>query len=278
MPKKQIAGIKVGKQKADGVSKFRKFLRTIGGAATGGLIGLLTGGPLGAAIGAGGGGLAAYGTTLDPETRSHILELASIVDEIQKKPIKTAQDKQDLAQIGKNYPDLLKNGASERVIEAAKSWPVEPNGNKWTGNEAEELRFQQLTPEQQKAQSEILQSGLKGLREPFEDSPYFKGVEERARSDFNNKTLPGIAERFAGANALRSSAFTNSLRQGATDFDAQLAGLRGQYGLAQEANLQDRVRQGLTPQYKSQFRESGTGLTGNLLKTGLSVLPKLLGK
>ncbi len=63
----------------------------------------------------------------------------------------------------------------------------------------------------------------------------FAGIEQHARKQFNEQTIPGIAERFAGLGGLHSTALKGELGKAGSNLESQLAGLRSQYGL-QRAN------------------------------------------
>jgi hypothetical protein len=62
----------------------------------------------------------------------------------------------------------------------------------------------------------------------------FGPIEEAARAGFEQRTIPGLAERFAGMGGLKSSGFAGALGQAGSDLERQLAALRSQYGLARE--------------------------------------------
>ena len=64
----------------------------------------------------------------------------------------------------------------------------------------------------------------------------FAPQEEYARKQFEERTIPGIAERFAGMGALKSSAFQGQLGEAASDLESRLGALRSGYNL-QRANV-----------------------------------------
>lgn len=81
------------------------------------------------------------------------------------------------------------------------------------------------------------------------------GIEQQARQDFAQKTLPGIAERFTAAGGQRSSAFQQQLGQAGADLETQLAVLR-----QEEARRQ----QGLGLQYGLAGQQLGQQRLGTL--------------
>ena len=94
------------------------------------------------------------------------------------------------------------------------------------------------------------------------------------RQQFEQQTLPGIAERFAGANpmggGLSSSGFGQALGGAGAQLQAQLAGLRGQHqqGASQQAmNQYNQLGQlGLgTRSFENVFQPGSGGLLGGAL-------------
>jgi hypothetical protein len=61
----------------------------------------------------------------------------------------------------------------------------------------------------------------------------FEPIATEARKQFQQSTIPSIAERFAGAGGLNSSALVGQLGKAASDLEGKLAALRSQYGLEQ---------------------------------------------
>ena len=81
---------------------------------------------------------------------------------------------------------------------------------------------------------QIQQRGYQGMNEMANNPWSFDPIRQAAESDFQTKTLPSIAERFAGmgtGDSMSSGGFQNALRMGGEDFQKQLAGLGAQYGL-----------------------------------------------
>ncbi len=89
-------------------------------------------------------------------------------------------------------------------------------------------QYPTMSPEQQQFQNKILEllGGQLGGEEGFEQfaAPY--------QREFQEQTIPGIAERFAGLGGLSSSGFTQSLGQAGAGLNEKLAAL--QQGLKQK--------------------------------------------
>lgn len=65
----------------------------------------------------------------------------------------------------------------------------------------------------------------------------FEPIEKLARQNFQQQTIPSLAERFAGLGGLQSTAFKGELGRAGSNLENQLAALRSQYGL-QQGDLQ----------------------------------------
>jgi len=115
------------------------------------------------------------------------------------------------------------------------------------GEPGQALQFPNYTPIQQGGLNKLLLQGLQNSD--------FGGIENRARQDFQTKTLPSIAERFTsmGAGNRGSSAFAGQLGAAASDLESQLGALRGQYGLQQ-------LQYGLRPQFENAYIPRSGGL------------------
>lgn len=101
--------------------------------------------------------------------------------------------------------------------------------------------------QQQSALSQLLGMGLQGLQNP---SQGFQPIADQARTQFNQQTVPSIAERFTslGDNALSSPAFSSELGQAGSGLEGLLASLQAQYGQQQQSHFSNLLGMGLTPQ------------------------------
>lgn len=61
----------------------------------------------------------------------------------------------------------------------------------------------------------------------------FGPIEQLARQNFEQQTIPSIAERFAGLGGLGSTAFRGELGKAGSNLESQLAALRSAHGLQQ---------------------------------------------
>ena len=144
------------------------------------------------------------------------------------------------------------------------------------GQQPQTTQLPNFNPNQQSAFSNLLSQGLQNYNP--------EAIANRARTDFNQKTIPSIAERFTSmgsGSSLSSPAFASQLGQASAGLEEGLAGLRSNMGLQQ-------LQLGLTPQFENVYQqrqpsalESFSGpaiqallyyLMGNQSQNGLSSL------
>jgi hypothetical protein len=126
-------------------------------------------------------------------------------------------------------------------------------GNGPGGNPADIFRIQRFNEGQQAGMAQLLQQGLGDLNT--------QGSEDYARQQFNQRTIPSLAERFThqgGQNRLQSSGFAQALTRGGSNLEGQLSGIRNQ-------SAQFKTQQGLQQQFESL---RGTPQQGFLDKVG----------
>ena len=131
------------------------------------------------------------------------------------------------------------------------------------GSPARSEQVQRFTDPQQQGLGQILQQALSGLQQPLGQG--FAPIAEQARTQFQQQTIPGIAERFSGIDGQRSSGFQQALGQAGAGLEQGLAGQQAQFGLQQQGLLQQLLGQGLTPQFENLQFERDPGLLQQLL-------------
>lgn len=142
-------------------------------------------------------------------------------------------------------------------------------------------QFQNYTPDQTKLMNllgGLGQKGVEGLIGQQQNS--FDPIAKQAREQFNQQTVPGIAERFTQmGGGQRSSAFGQQLGSAGANLDTNLAALRSQHGFQQQRLQQDLynnlLQLGLKPQFENAFLGNGGGgggigdaLSGMIPKAG----------
>lgn len=106
----------------------------------------------------------------------------------------------------------------------------------------------------------------------------FAPIAQKARTQFQTQTIPGLAERFTslGGSNRGSSAFQGALGSAASGLEEGLAGLQSQHGLSQ---LQALLGHSLQPQFENLIYPETSGLFGSIgssLGQGIGLLPLLL--
>ena len=137
-----------------------------------------------------------------------------------------------------------------------------------------------LTPQQQElmaqlsqglgGQGGLQQQGLGALGQQLEGSQQFlEQLQAPALRQFQEQTIPGIAERFSGLGAQSSSAFTQALGGAGAGLTEQLASQRAGLGMqAQQSGLQGLMQLlGLSqqPQFATAFQPGQQGAFSGLL-------------
>lgn len=174
---------------------------------------------------------------LEKTFKGYYNEFPQLKEAVEKKDFNKVQD--DLkGEIGKEEQK------ANEAIEAVKQGKSAASGVQ--GNNPDQQRFQQYSPEQVSAMNSLLNIGRQGLEgNKFDFAP----IEEEARAGFAQKTIPSIAERFTKLNAQKSSAFPQLLSQAGADLERSLAAMKQNYNLSREGNLSNLLNLGLRPQY-----------------------------
>jgi hypothetical protein len=148
-------------------------------------------------------------------------------------------------------------------------------GKEFTFGTPEEIQqVQNYGPEQQNIFRLLQQLGIYGLQNPYAG---FEPIEQQARNQFNQQTIPGLAERFAslGNNALSSGAFYSQLGQAGAGLEADLAAQKAQYGQQNIGQILQMLQLGLQPQFENIHRPQSNGLFQNTLLSGIQAAPKI---
>lgn len=173
--------------------------------------------------------------------------------------------------------------------------------NFFVGQPGQQMQFNRFTPQQSNLQNQSIQQimsllqggGLGSGNVGFGGQPSgqlgnsgqfnFEPIANRARSDFQTKTLPLLAERFSSLGSNRnSSGLQGEAYQGAQGLEEGLAGLQSKYNLAaggqQNQLLSLLLSLAMQPSFESAYRPGTSGLLGGLaggLGQGLGSLGSL---
>jgi len=138
------------------------------------------------------------------------------------------------------------------------------------GQPARIEQVNKYNPLQQSARQQLILSALSQLQDPTQG---FQPIEDKARTQFEQQTLPGMAERFnsMGDNALSSPAFQSQKYGQQSDFEQGIAALRAQYGLQNQSQLYQLLGLGLEPEYDSYQLPSSSGWGPAVARAGLHI-------
>lgn len=153
----------------------------------------------------------------------------------------------------------------------ARNWwegVKEGGGNFLWGKQGGAEQVQNFTPQQQGIMQLLQMLGLQGLQDP---SAGFEPIENQARTQFSQQTVPSIAERFTsmGNNALSSPSFAAQLGQAGAGLEGDLASQRAQFGQQNIQQLLQMLQMGLQPQFENIYRPREAGAAENLGKAAL---------
>jgi hypothetical protein len=109
-----------------------------------------------------------------------------------------------------------------------------------------------------------------------EDPNALSDFEQPYLDRYNEETVPGIAERFAGLGAQSSSGFNQAMAQGARGLQTDLAALRA--GLKSQAlnQLNNMTRTGLTQINQPYVKKGTPGLLDSMAPQGITNLLEML--
>lgn len=125
------------------------------------------------------------------------------------------------------------------------------------GSPERQVNLDRLTPDQQQASSQVLQQALSGLQDT--DRTSFEPIAQQARQQFQEETVPSIAERFSQFNGQRSGAFQQALGQSGAQLESSLAGQQAQFNQQNMQQLMQLLNQGLQPQFEAGIQQGSPG-------------------
>ena len=147
----------------------------------------------------------------------------------------------------------------------------------WMGTSGEYKKLETQNQGQQALFSQLLSglggaqgSGLEWLQKMLSgDEGAFADYEAPYKRQFEQETMPGIAERFAGmgtGGAQSSSAMNNSMAQAGGELSQNLAALRG--GLQQNAMgmLQGLMGKAQKPTFENVYQQPTTGIIPGMIQ------------
>jgi len=145
-----------------------------------------------------------------------------------------------------------------------------------------------LNPQQLQLQSRIGNTASNMLGSLGQNQFNFEPIAQQARTNFQTKTIPSIANRFAALGAQGSGAYQHALGSAGAGLEEGLAALQAKYGLAQSGQQQQLLlsllAQALQPQNENIYSPGQGGLLQALFpaigqgsSAGLMGILRLLG-
>jgi len=120
------------------------------------------------------------------------------------------------------------------------------------------------TPQQRGLQNQGIGNLMQLLQSGGGTPGSFEPIAQKARSQFQTQTIPGLAERFTALGGQNSSAFQGALGQAGAGLEEGLAAQGSQYGLQQNAQIQNLMQLllGLSsqPQFENLVFQGQPGL------------------
>jgi len=140
-------------------------------------------------------------------------------------------------------------------------------------------KIDKFTPETSSVINQLRDMAFGGLQK---NKPDFAPIEQQYKQQFQQETIPNLAERFTSmGGGQRSSAFQGSLGRAGVDLNTNLAALRSKFDMQNRGQLMQMLGMGLTPQQDTGFFQSKPGFLGAAapgVGAGLGELLPLLAK
>jgi len=145
----------------------------------------------------------------------------------------------------------------------------------WFGGTPESVeQYSEQNPQQQSVMKLLQMLGLHGLQDP---SAGFDPIENQARSQFSQQTVPSLAERFTSmgsGNALSSGTFASQLGQAGAGLEGDLASQRAQFGQQNMQQLLQMLQLGLGGKNENIHRPRQEGFAEKAVMTALQAAIK----
>lgn len=131
-------------------------------------------------------------------------------------------------------------------------------GSFFFGKKPKMQQTPRFTSEQQAALNNLLRMGMSDVSGT--------GLEDRYKKQFEESTIPGLAERFTSmGEGQRSSAFEGILGRAGSDLTSQLAALRNQAAM-------QKLQMGLQPQFDTAYMPGTPGMLEGIMGPAFSML------
>lgn len=142
--------------------------------------------------------------------------------------------------------------------------------NFWSGSPGSNQQLSTLSPQQSQLQTQLIDTIGPLLKNAGQNKFDFAPIAEQARYNFNTKTIPSIASRFAsfGEGALGTPMARHGLSSAGGELDRNLGALQAQFGLQQQGQnnqlLTSLLGQALQPRSENIFTQGSGGFGGSV--------------
>ncbi len=133
---------------------------------------------------------------------------------------------------------------------------------------------QNVSSEVQSILQFLLQQGQQGLQNPYEG---FDDIAKQATNQFNQQTVPSLAERFTslGNASLSSPDFAANVGQAGAGLQQNLASMKQQYGQQNKQNALQQLQLGMQPSFQNYYQQRQPGFGENLFAGVSQAAPAL---
>jgi len=176
--------------------------------------------------------------------------------------------------VGAGSGDFIQNALNRNKTQSNQNGQNGRQANWWSGTPGGFEQVSPYTQAQQQLFHETGQQAFQGLQNP---TAGFEPIRQRALSEFNQQTVPSLAERFTsmGQNRLSSPAFASQVGAAGSNLQEGLAALEAQYGLQNRQQLLQQLGLGLHPQYESYLLPPEGGVSGGFAELFQQAAPAL---
>lgn len=158
------------------------------------------------------------------------------------------------------------------LFEGSGNQPSSAGQQQSSGLNLSTQKLGKFTPDQLSALSQLLSTGLAGAGQGLDFAP----IRQQATTQFQQQTVPGLAERFTRLGSRGSSAFAQQLGQAGAGLQQGLAGQEAQFGLQKQGALANLLKMGLAPQFDTIAQQQSPSF-GSQAAPGIGAsLPQLL--
>lgn len=144
---------------------------------------------------------------------------------------------------------------------SASPLPNQPNwfSRTFLGQAPQTIQSDIFRPNQMQGQDEFLRMALEQLQNP---QAGFAPIAQQAREQFEQQTVPSIAERFSalGSGAQGSSAFGQQLGAAGAGLESDLASQQAKFGQKQQGLAQQLAGLGMQPSFETKIQPGSEGL------------------